>query len=155
MRQSFEPSIWGPHAWFFLETCAMGYPDNPTNEEQKYMKNFLISLKFVIPCEKCRNNYKKHLDEYPLNDNVLSDRNNLFKWLVDVHNLADRKTKKTYDETFNYYTEKFSGNEHFENIKKIDNKRAKIVKIMMLIGLLLIIICLHKIYKKVIYVKKK
>ena len=39
MRQNFEPKVWGPHAWFFLETVAMGYSTDPTYEEKKAAEN--------------------------------------------------------------------------------------------------------------------
>ena len=45
MRQSFNPEIWGPHAWFFLETVAMGYPINPTSDDKNQMKAFFYALK--------------------------------------------------------------------------------------------------------------
>ena len=54
------------------------------------MKNFLLSLEYVIPCEKCRNSYSEHLKKFPLTDQVLLNRTELFKWIVDVHNLADK-----------------------------------------------------------------
>ena len=61
MRQNFEPKIWGNHAWFFLETICMAYPTNPSKSMKSSAKNFFLSLKDLIPCEKCRNNYILHL----------------------------------------------------------------------------------------------
>jgi len=141
MRQSFEPSIWGPKAWFFLETCIMAYPEKPTNEDKIYMKNFLLSLKFVIPCEKCRDNYSSHLKTYPLSDEVLSNRDILFKWIVDVHNSANTKKTKTYDETFNYYMSKYEGNNYIETHK------SNYSKIIYLILITSFIVFIHYIYK--------
>lgn len=108
MRQNFEPTIWGPHAWFFLESIAMAYPTNPTYQEKKSADNFFTSLKYLIPCEKCRNNYISHLKIHPINETVLSSRDNLFKWIVNVHNSVDSNKKKTYDETFKYYMKEYN-----------------------------------------------
>ena len=36
-----EAKIWGPHAWIFLHSITMAYPENPTDNDKKYMKIFL------------------------------------------------------------------------------------------------------------------
>jgi hypothetical protein len=108
MRQNFEPSIWGPRAWFFLETVCMGYPTDPTYEEKKMAEDFFNSLQFIIPCEKCRNNYKKHLKQHPLTGKVLSSRDNLFMWIINVHNSVHKDRQKTYDDTFKYYMDQYN-----------------------------------------------
>ena len=110
MRQNFDSDIWGPHAWFFLETVCMGYPTDPSYEEKKQAENFFKALQFMIPCEKCRNHYKKHLKKYPLNGEVLSSRDNLFMWIVDIHNSVHKNKQKTYDDTFNYYMDMYKIN---------------------------------------------
>ena len=149
MRQSFEPKIWGPHAWFFLETCVMAYPENPKEEDKEQMRKFLLSLGFVIPCEKCRENYSDHLKKHPLTEEILSDRSELFKWIVDIHNLAGRKGTKSYDETFNYYMDLFEGKEHFENGPTcIKYDTSYLLKISLLITFILTIIFIHLLYKK-------
>ena len=109
MRQSFEPKIWGPHAWFFLETIAMGYPDNPSENDIKYAKDFFKGFKLMIPCEKCRFNYEKHLQKMPLTNEILSSKNNFFKWIVDLHNKSFTTTKRTYNETLQYYLDIYTG----------------------------------------------
>ena len=48
MRQNLNPNIWGPHAWFFLESIAIGYPDNPTKEEKIKAKNFFLLLESLL-----------------------------------------------------------------------------------------------------------
>ena len=115
MRQNFDSDIWGPHAWFFLETVCMGYPTDPSYEEKKQAENFFKALQFMIPCEKCRNHYKKHLKKYPLNGEVLSSRDNLFMWIVDIHNSVHKNKQKTYDDTFNYYMDMYKINVNDED----------------------------------------
>ena len=29
-----DPLIWGPHAWFFLHSITLVYPDNPSEQEK-------------------------------------------------------------------------------------------------------------------------
>ena len=139
MRQNFEPKIWGPHAWFFLETAAMGYSTNPSNEEKKAAENFFNSLHFMIPCEKCRNNYKQHLKSHPLNDKVLSSRDNLFMWIVDIHNSVDPNNTKSYDDTFQYYMKEYS-------VEINETKNNKSNKLFYLSIILVIIFLIYQIY---------
>ena len=138
MRQNFEPTIWGPHAWFFLETITMAYSTEPTFQEKKAAEKFFKSLGTMIPCEKCRTNYKKHLKKHPLSEEVLSSRDNLFKWIVDVHNSVDPKKQKTYDETFKYYTNKYGYKVTNNNKKNGVNK--KIIILFILISVILYIL---------------
>lgn len=142
MRQNFDPIIWGPKAWFFLETITMAYPTNPSDEEKKNTKLFFYTLQFVIPCEKCRKNYNKHLEIYPLSEEVLSNRDNLFKWIINMHNSVDINKKKTYNDTFKYYISKYSGSE-YQSKFKISNKTKNIFIILILI---VIIISIYKLY---------
>ncbi len=81
-----EPKIWGPEAWFFLHTITLEYPNKPTNVDKNNMKNFFVSLEHVLPCSKCKLNFGKHLIKHPLNNEVLSSKTKLVKWLIDIHN---------------------------------------------------------------------
>ena len=84
-----RPEIWGPHAWMFLHSITLEYPENPTSEDKQNILNFINSLGNVLPCEKCKNNFKKHLDKIPLNEKVLSSKQGLVKWLIDIHNCVN------------------------------------------------------------------
>ena len=144
MRQNFDPLIWGPHAWFFLETITMSYPESPSEEDKKNIKIFFNSLKFVIPCEKCRNNYISHLEKYPLDDNNVKSRDNLFKWIVDIHNSVDINKQRTYQETANFYMKSYSNESNF-----FGNDILNMIKIV------LIIILIISVYKIFLYLAKK
>lgn len=147
MRQSFNPEIWGPHAWFFLETVAMGYPISPTTDDKTQMKKFFNILKDIIPCEKCRINYKKHLKEIPLTNKNLENRDSLFKWIVDVHNSVDPSKIYTYEDTYNYYIDQYqeSNNTTGSKNKSFCNNR-KVKNIFIILMIITSIILIHKIY---------
>ena len=149
MRQNFDPTIWGPKAWFFLETITMAYPISPSEEEIKNTKLFFYTLQFVIPCEKCRNNYNKHLEIYPLSDEVLSSRDNLFKWIINMHNSVDINKKKSYEDTYKYYINKYSGSKYSFDYK-ISNK---VKNIFILLTIIFSIITIHNLYKYLKYKK--
>lgn len=136
MRHNLNPEIWGPHAWFFIESSVLSYPDNPTPSDKKKMSTFLKSLQYAIPCEGCRNHYKNNLKSYPLNENVLKNKDELFKWVVNLHNNANRRntSSKNEDETLKYYISVYSTENHNKNYyiqEKFDNnennKEEKII----------------------------
>ena len=44
-----EPEIWGPHAWQFLHSITLSYPDNPTLEDKNNHAQFREQAKWVEP----------------------------------------------------------------------------------------------------------
>ena len=73
MKNSLKPTIWGPHGWKFLHYVSLGYPEKPTMNDKNNYKNFYYSLQYILPCEKCTQNYQKNISEYPI-DNHLSNK---------------------------------------------------------------------------------
>lgn len=107
-------NIWGPHLWFSLGTMTLVYPLRPSNEDKKNYKNFFMNLQHVIPCSVCKNNYKRHIREHPI-DNFLENRKTLFNWVVDIHNMVNGETGKkilSYDVVLKKYEDVYK--------KKID-----------------------------------
>ena len=132
-----RPEIWGPHAWIFLHSVTLEYPDNPTDEDKQNMINFINSLGYVLPCIKCRNNFKIHLTKFPLTDKVLETKQNLVYWLIDIHNCVNdiKKTKKlSYAEGL--------GNllEHYENDKDKDKSFFYILTFIILFLVVLVVL---------------
>lgn len=107
-----RPDIWGPHAWIFLHSVTLEYPNNPTIKDKQNMTNFIFALGTVLPCEKCRINFRSHLEKYPLTDEVLSCKENLVNWLIDIHNCVN-DTKKTKKLSYQEGVSKIL--EHYEN----------------------------------------
>lgn len=61
-RMNLQPSMWGPYAWMFLYTIALGYPNNPTQEDKDGVKDLIHSLTRLLPCEMCRHNLTTKLN---------------------------------------------------------------------------------------------
>jgi len=107
-------NLWGPSLWFSITTITLVYPLRPSNEEKKNYKNFFMNLQHVIPCSVCKNNYKRHILEHPI-DNFLENRKTLFNWVVDIHNMVNGETGKkilSYDVVLKKYEDVYK--------KKID-----------------------------------
>lgn len=105
-RLNINSKKWGEPGWIFSFACAFGYPKQPTNEEKNDAERFFTSFKTMLSCYTCRNNYKKHLNDLPLTDEVLSSRINLTKWLVNIKNVVNKSQGLStygYDETITYY----------------------------------------------------
>ena len=103
--KTIGPNIWGPHGWNFLHYVSLGYPQEPTENDKRYYKDFYTSLQNVLPCATCQGNYKKNLSELPI-DNALQSRDSLVKWVIDVHNKVNKETNKRelgYDEAIQLY----------------------------------------------------
>ena len=57
-------TVWGPSMWHYLHTMSFNYPVEPTAEDKKHYRDFMLNLQYVLPCKYCRdnlvNNLKKH-----------------------------------------------------------------------------------------------
>ena len=103
--KTIGPNIWGPHGWNFLHYVSLGYPQEPTENDKRYYKDFYTSLQNVLPCATCQGNYKKNLSELPIDD-ALQSRDSLVKWVIDVHNKVNKESNKRelgYDEAIQLY----------------------------------------------------
>lgn len=108
-----NPNVWGPHAWIFLHSITFTYPNNPTAENKMNMYNFFSNLGSVLPCDKCKINFSKHLEKHPLNNRVLCSRGNLVKWLIDIHNDVNSytgKPKMSYYNVEQFYNKLYGRN---------------------------------------------
>ena len=128
-------SVWGPSLWHYLHTMSFNYPVNPTNVQKKYYKQFIMSLKYVLPCKYCRMNLRKNLKAVPMTDTVLKNRDNFSKWMYDLHEHINTMLKKKSGLSYEDVRELY---EHFrarcsetsvdkivEELKKIKNKKEK------------------------------
>jgi len=112
-RINLTPGVWGPKTWFFLESMAMAYPENPTDDEKLSAKNLILSLKDLLPCWGCRVNYAKYLEDYtktdPL-DKIVEKRESLIGFIISLHNdVRERNGDKiiSVEDTFKYYNKEY------------------------------------------------
>jgi len=124
---NIDPMTWGPKAWFFIDTAITAYPLDPSNEDIRGFKSFLTSLKYVLPCEKCRKHYSEYLEKNPLNSNVLSSRDLLVEWILKCHNnirQIQNKSEITLDDFYDYYIQE----NNLDVKKNTKNKNKKVEK---------------------------
>jgi len=105
-RINIDSNAWGPKGWYFIDTVVSSYPNKPSTEDIRVFKKFLISLKDILPCEKCRYHYSNFLDKNPLDSDILSSRDSLVEWILKCHNNVRKiqnKSEITLDDFYDYY----------------------------------------------------
>jgi hypothetical protein len=138
---NLNPKVWGPHAWFFLDSIMLSLPNKLNNEQKNIYKNFFTSLQYILPCEGCRNHYTENLKKYPLTDQILSNKENMIKWLLNIHNSVRQENKTipiSIRQFFEYYYKQYDEKQNKKNKKKC-NFKYQISIILILLFLLLII----------------
>ena len=91
-RNGFQSRIWGPCAWLFLHCVSLNY--DPVRKVGT--RRFFLSLKDVLPCGTCRDNYAELLKgAFKPTDATFASRDALVEWLFHVHNAINKRTGKT------------------------------------------------------------
>ena len=105
---SADPEVWGPSFWFILHNGAVRYPEKASPLWKERMRNFIISMPVMIPCEKCADHAMAYIEANWKNlDNIVSGRKNLFNFFVDMHNMVNKRYGKpimSYEEAYKLYT---------------------------------------------------
>jgi hypothetical protein len=99
-------SKWGPNIWQTLHFISLGYPDNPSELDKEKYKNFFLLFQYILPCKICSNHYSENLQKNPITDKVLSSKNNLILWVIDIHNQVNislGKPELSLDEVLDIY----------------------------------------------------
>jgi hypothetical protein len=92
------PNVWGPIFWNTLHIITLGYPSQPDEATQQAAKNFFFSLIYLLPCDICKQHYKKHIEEFPPD---VSSQKALVQYAFTLHNRVNKDLGKrdiTYSE---------------------------------------------------------
>jgi hypothetical protein len=116
-------TVWGPPLWHFLHTMSFNYPSKPTSDEKKQHKVFLESIKFILPCKYCRDNYSSNLKESGYSLKVFQSRTTFSKFIYKLHNRVNKMLGKNIKISYDEVRERY---EHFRSRcteAKIANKK--------------------------------
>ena len=82
-------SVWGPPLWHYLHTMSFNYPIKPTPADKKHYKNFILSMRYVLPCRHCRDNLIKNFKALPLTNATMKNRRTFSRWVFKLHELVN------------------------------------------------------------------
>lgn len=103
-------TVWGPGIWHFLHTMSFNYPVKPTIEEKKHYRDFVLSLKYVLPCKYCRMNLVTNFKQLPLTMANMKNRETFSRYVYDLHELINKMLHKKSNLSFCDVRERY---EHF------------------------------------------
>ena len=134
-----EPTIWGPHYWYFLHTIAFCYPLHPNTITKKKYYELIQNLPLFIPVETIGTSFEKILDEYPVTA-YLDSRESFVKWMHFIHNKINEKLEKpkiTLNEFyFRYYEEYKPKDVKMKDYYRWREKMIYILVVMCVTGLI-------------------
>lgn len=111
LDKSMLPVLWGNHTWYLLHILVA----KPISNIHEYHTLFYY-LQYMLPCEKCRNNYRQHLLALP----IPNTKRNLSEWLINVHNRVNLSIHKPI---MNIYEMRSFWNRQYETIQDISETR--------------------------------
>ena len=126
-------SVWGPSMWHFLHIMSFNYPINPTTEDKTNYINFILNLRYVLPCKYCRQNLTNNLKSNPLNMSDMKSRDTFSRYIYKLHETVNKLLGKKSGLSYCDVRERY---EHFRsrctdekpkifNIKKTMKKTLK------------------------------
>jgi hypothetical protein len=115
--------VWGPALWHYLHIMSFNYPVNPSNEDKKNYRDFILNLQFVMPCKYCRINLRNNFKKKPLLMCYMKNRSTFSKYIYDLHELINRMLGKKSGLSYCDIRERY---EHFRS--RCSNNIPKVFK---------------------------
>ncbi|KAK9715838.1 hypothetical protein RND81_06G193000 [Saponaria officinalis] len=81
----------GSATWTFLHTLAAQYPERPTRQQKKDVKELMAILSRMYPCKECADHFKDVLRANPVQAGSQAE---FSRWLCHVHNVVNRSLGK-------------------------------------------------------------
>jgi hypothetical protein len=123
----FLTSTWGPPLWHALHTMSFNYPVNPSLEDKHHYRDFILSLKNVLPCGACRKNLKTNFRQLPITMADMKNRDTFSRYMYNLHELVNRMLKKSSGLSYCDIRERY---EHFRS--RCTEEKPKIFKFVKL-----------------------
>ncbi|KAF9675817.1 hypothetical protein SADUNF_Sadunf09G0072700 [Salix dunnii] len=81
----------GRATWTFLHTLAAQYPEHPTRQQKKDVKELMAILSRMYPCQECADHFKEVIKVNPVQAGSHAE---FSQWLCHVHNVVNRSLGK-------------------------------------------------------------
>ena len=136
----YDPSVWGPHYWFFLDTVAMSYPKHPNSVTKKIYFDLIQHFHLFIPVKEHSENFNKLLSSYPISP-YLDDRESFIRWVHFIHNKINSQLnipKLPYHEFYTNYYNKYKEKSFKNNENKLLYRKIMFVSLIILLFLVIL-----------------
>lgn len=100
-------SVWGPSLWHSIHTMSFNYPVNPCLSEKRKYYNFILSLKDVLPCRYCRENFTKNLKSINFSMKDMECRESFSLAMYNLHEEVNRMLGKKSNLSFNEVRDRY------------------------------------------------
>jgi hypothetical protein len=104
--------IWGPLQWTFLHIMSFNYPVNPTAEDKKHYRDYVLNLRYILPCKYCRINLANNFKKKPLQMCHMASRDTFSRYIYELHELINKMLNKKSNLTYCDVRERY---EHFRS----------------------------------------
>ncbi|KAJ4966888.1 hypothetical protein NE237_018737 [Protea cynaroides] len=81
----------GRATWTLLHTIAAQFPDHPTKQQRRDVKELMAILSRIYPCKECADHFKEVLRANPVE---AGSQAGFAQWLCHVHNVVNRSLGK-------------------------------------------------------------
>jgi hypothetical protein len=129
--QMYDPAIWGPSVWSFLDIIAFHYPTHPNDVIKKKYYDFIQNIPIFLPHYEISKNFQELLNLYPVKP-YLDNKKSLIQWINFIHNKINEKLEKPIIPLEVYYKR------YYEKYK-IRSKKKNIPYIIIVILICIII----------------
>ncbi|KAI7747259.1 hypothetical protein M8C21_027826 [Ambrosia artemisiifolia] len=81
----------GRATWTFIHTLGAQYPEKPTRQQKKDVKELMAIISRIYPCKECADHFKEVLSSNPVQAGSQAE---FSQWLCRVHNVVNRSLGK-------------------------------------------------------------
>jgi hypothetical protein len=105
-------TVWGPSMWHFLHTMSFNYPVEPTSADKRHYQQFVLNLRYTLPCKYCRQNLTNNLRATPLTLAHMKNRDTFSRFVYKLHETVNKLLHKKSGLTYCDVRERY---EHFRS----------------------------------------
>ena len=114
-------SVWGPGAWHYIHSVSFNYPVQPSCDDKRNYRNFILNLRHILPCGKCRKNLCNNFKKHPLTWNHMKNRETFSKYVYQLHETINKMLGKKSGLSYSDVRERY---EHFRSRCTDPNKNS-------------------------------
>lgn len=103
LPKTSDPTVFGPHTWAYLHISTAHLPEILNPLVAKHIKNSIIAVPLMVPCEKCTIHMGNYIDSRMKDINKATTGSELFKITIDMHNFVNKRLGRaqySYDDAY-------------------------------------------------------